>query len=118
MDNNVLSEEFSEIPQISSKIDELPDGAESKNRYANVIPLPETRVLLNIINNDPLSEYINASYVRVSILFYHSIKILHDGIYFAIKNFALLQFFFFFLGSQKRKQILHCLSSSLRKYSL
>nr|XP_033326409.1 putative GPI-anchored protein pfl2 [Megalopta genalis] len=63
-DVNAINEEFSSIPQISAKIDELPAGAEVKNRYANVIPLPETRVPLQKINNDSLTEYINASYVR------------------------------------------------------
>ncbi|XP_034178317.2 uncharacterized protein LOC117603367 isoform X1 [Osmia lignaria lignaria] len=63
-DVNAINEEFSNIPQVSAKIDEMPTGAEVKNRYANVIPLPETRVPLQKINNDPLSEYINASYVR------------------------------------------------------
>ncbi|KAK9308085.1 hypothetical protein QLX08_001805 [Tetragonisca angustula] len=63
-DVNAINEEFAGIPQVSAKIDELPAGAELKNRYANVIPLPETRVLLQKINNDPLTEYINASYVR------------------------------------------------------
>ncbi|CAL7950322.1 unnamed protein product [Xylocopa violacea] len=63
-DVNAINEEFAGIPQVSAKIDELPAGAEVKNRYANVIPLPETRVPLQKINNDPLTEYINASYVR------------------------------------------------------
>nr|XP_031836383.1 mucin-17 isoform X2 [Nomia melanderi]XP_031836384.1 mucin-17 isoform X2 [Nomia melanderi]XP_031836385.1 mucin-17 isoform X2 [Nomia melanderi]XP_031836386.1 mucin-17 isoform X2 [Nomia melanderi] len=63
-DVNAINEEFSGIPQVSAKIDELPAGAEVKNRYANVIPLPETRVPLQKINNDSLTEYINASYVR------------------------------------------------------
>ncbi|KOX68348.1 Receptor-type tyrosine-protein phosphatase kappa [Melipona quadrifasciata] len=63
-DVNAINEEFAGIPQVSAKIDELPTGAEVKNRYANVIPLPETRVLLQKINNDPFTEYINASYVR------------------------------------------------------
>lgn len=68
-DINAINEEFAGIPQVSAKIDELPGGAEVKNRYANVIPLPETRVLLQKVNNDPLTEYINASYVRVSEFF-------------------------------------------------
>ncbi|XP_076634401.1 uncharacterized protein LOC143348266 isoform X2 [Colletes latitarsis] len=63
-DTNAINEEFSGIPQVSAKIDELPLGAEVKNRYANVIPLPETRVPLQKMNNNPLTEYINASYVR------------------------------------------------------
>ncbi|XP_057332832.1 receptor-type tyrosine-protein phosphatase zeta isoform X2 [Microplitis mediator] len=63
-EQNAIYEEFTGIPQVSARIDELPPGAEVKNRYANVVPLPETRVPLMKINNDPLSEYINASYVR------------------------------------------------------
>ncbi|XP_066583377.1 uncharacterized protein [Prorops nasuta] len=63
-DMNAINDEFSGIPQVSGKIDELPPGAEVKNRYANVVPLPETRVPLQRLNNDPLTEYINASYVR------------------------------------------------------
>lgn len=35
-------------------------------RYANVIPLPETRVLLEKQGDDEKTEYINANYVRVS----------------------------------------------------
>ncbi|KAG5319649.1 PTPRA phosphatase, partial [Pseudoatta argentina] len=63
-DVNAINEEFAGIPQVSVKIDELPSGAEVKNRFANVIPLPETRVPLQRLNNDTLTEYINASYVR------------------------------------------------------
>lgn len=63
-EENKIYEEYSNIPQVTAKIDELPPGAEIKNRYANVIPLPETRVPLANISNDPLTEYINASYVR------------------------------------------------------
>ncbi|XP_046750398.1 mucin-17 isoform X2 [Diprion similis] len=63
-DLNAINEEFAGIPQVSARIDELPAGAEVKNRYANVVPLPETRVPLQKINNEPLTEYINASYVR------------------------------------------------------
>ncbi|XP_011298042.1 uncharacterized protein [Fopius arisanus] len=63
-EQSAIYEEYSGIPQVSAKMDELPPGAEVKNRFANVVPLPETRVPLAKINNDPLSEYINASYVR------------------------------------------------------
>lgn len=65
-DHNSIGEEYAGIPQVTAKMDELPAGAEVKNRYANVVPLPETRVTLSRLNNDPLTEYINASYVRVS----------------------------------------------------
>lgn len=62
-----LNEEFIQIPIITLKPDELPAGAEAKNRYANVIPLPETRVQLSVKEGgDALDEYINANYVKVS----------------------------------------------------
>lgn len=63
-DKEQLYEEFNIIPQVSPKTEELPAGAETKNRYANVIPLPETRVHLTVKDNDTLSDYINANYVR------------------------------------------------------
>ncbi|XP_068202693.1 mucin-2-like [Palaemon carinicauda] len=59
-----VHEEFSTIPVNMPKYDELPAGVEDKNRYANVIPVPETRVLLKCIRDSPNSEYINANYVR------------------------------------------------------
>lgn len=55
--------EFEEIPLVSAKMHELPDGCASKNRYANVIPLPESRVFLAQLEDDPTSDYINANYV-------------------------------------------------------
>ncbi|KAL0271480.1 UNVERIFIED_CONTAM: hypothetical protein PYX00_008561 [Menopon gallinae] len=63
-DKEQLYEEFNIIPQVYPKTDELPAGAETKNRYANVIPLPETRVHLSVKDGDSLSDYINANYVR------------------------------------------------------
>ncbi|KAJ8965880.1 hypothetical protein NQ314_003860 [Rhamnusium bicolor] len=38
-----IKAEFEDIPQIAARTSELPEGCETKNRYANVIPLPETR---------------------------------------------------------------------------
>ncbi|RZC33380.1 mucin-22 [Asbolus verrucosus] len=55
--------EFEEIPQITARTNELPEGCDTKNRYANVIPLPETRVFLTFIDGYPNSDYINANYV-------------------------------------------------------
>ncbi|XP_044761049.1 mucin-17 [Coccinella septempunctata] len=55
--------EFKDIPQIVARTSELPDGCETKNRYANVIPLPESRVFLNSIEGYPNSDYINANFV-------------------------------------------------------
>lgn len=60
-----LDEEFSQIPVITVKPEELPAGAEIKNRYANVIPLPETRVSLSNNCTDSINDYINANYVKV-----------------------------------------------------
>lgn len=54
------------MPVITVKPDELPPGAETKNRYANVIPMPETRVVLNSRGSGHQnSDYINANYVKV-----------------------------------------------------
>lgn len=65
-DREALNEEFSQIPMITVKSDELPPDAESKNRYANVIPLPETRVQLQVKDGtDSLKAYINANFIKV-----------------------------------------------------
>lgn len=63
-----LDDEFSRIPTIGAKAEELPAGVEVKNRYANVIPLPETRVSLDPDGNctESADDYINANYVKVS----------------------------------------------------
>lgn len=55
--------EFHDIPQIVARTSELQEGCETKNRYANVIPLPESRVFLNHIEGYPNSDYINANFV-------------------------------------------------------
>lgn len=60
-----MAAEFEEIPQVTARTTELPEGCETKNRYANVIPLPETRVYLGPIDGFPNSDYINANYVTV-----------------------------------------------------
>jgi protein tyrosine phosphatase len=64
-----LEEEFASIPQVTANVDELPEGADTKNRFANVIPLPETRVQLSPREGEPLSDYINANFVHVSMVF-------------------------------------------------
>jgi protein tyrosine phosphatase len=68
LNRHSLEEEFARIPQVTANVDELPEGADTKNRYANVIPLPETRVHLSPREGEPLSEYINANFVHVSIV--------------------------------------------------
>lgn len=65
-DTEGIAKEFEEIPQVTAQTNELPEGCETKNRYANVIPLPETRVFLNAMDDYPNSDYINANYVTVS----------------------------------------------------
>lgn len=64
LNRHSLEEEFARIPQVTANVDELPEGADTKNRYANVIPLPETRVHLSPREGEPLSEYINANFVH------------------------------------------------------
>ncbi|XP_041450907.1 flocculation protein FLO11 [Drosophila obscura] len=59
-----IFEEFRDVPQIIARADEVPAGCEDRNRYANVIPLPETRVVLQRRSDDDKTEYINANYVR------------------------------------------------------
>jgi protein tyrosine phosphatase len=51
---------------VSVRVEEVPENCEDKNRYANVVPLPETRVHLLRMNDDEKTEYINANYVKVS----------------------------------------------------
>ncbi|XP_028026528.1 mucin-5AC [Bombyx mandarina] len=63
MDIESITAEFVEIPSVSVRPEEVPPGCEDKNRYSNVLPLPETRVPLCRIGNDPTTEYINANYI-------------------------------------------------------
>lgn len=66
MDVESMTAEFAEIPSVTVRPDEVPPGCEDKNRYSNVLPLPETRVPLKRLGNDPTTEYINANFVTVS----------------------------------------------------
>ncbi|XP_052863198.1 serine-rich adhesin for platelets [Anopheles cruzii] len=59
-----IYDEFKEIPNVTARADEVPEGCEDKNRYANVVPLPETRVNLKRLNDDEKTEYINANFVK------------------------------------------------------
>ncbi|GAB0088745.1 uncharacterized protein DMENIID0001_032090 [Sergentomyia squamirostris] len=63
-DKEKIYEEFKEIPLVTARVDEVPQGCEDKNRYANVVPLPETRVHLKQLNGDDKTEYINANFVK------------------------------------------------------
>lgn len=63
LDIESMTAEFAEIPSVSVRPDEVPPGCEDKNRYSNVLPLPETRVPLLRLGSDPTTEYINANYI-------------------------------------------------------
>ncbi|XP_041980812.1 serine-rich adhesin for platelets [Aricia agestis] len=63
LDIDSITSEFAEIPSVTVRPEEVPPGCEDKNRYSNVLPLPETRVPLKRIGNDPTTEYINANFV-------------------------------------------------------
>lgn len=66
-----IESEFSRVANSSTvRIEELPAGVENKNRYANVLPIPETRVRIRLRADrsnvdDTIDNYINANYVRV-----------------------------------------------------
>ncbi|XP_076338591.1 uncharacterized protein LOC143240282 isoform X2 [Tachypleus tridentatus] len=59
-----INQEFKKIPMNMPRVDEALPGTEVKNRYANIIPVPETRVFLKPRPGEPHSDYINANYVR------------------------------------------------------
>ena len=42
----------------------------AKNRFANILPYDHSRVLLSEIDGEPNSDYINASYLNVSVFEY------------------------------------------------
>lgn len=59
-----IEDEFKNIPTVSARIEDIPENVEDKNRFANVLPLSQTRVMLKRIDDDEKSEYINANYVK------------------------------------------------------
>jgi protein tyrosine phosphatase len=59
--------EFEAIPTNLISMDDVPPGAESKNRYRNILPNPHTRVPLFLKFGVANSDYINANYIRGSI---------------------------------------------------
>lgn len=95
-----IKAEFEEIPQVTARTSELPEGCDVKNRYANVIPLPETRVFLTPIDGVPNSDYINANYVTVRFVAIFKSE-------FLIVAFS---------GPKRHKRILHSVPSSVAKH--
>ncbi|GIY49994.1 tyrosine-protein phosphatase non-receptor type 7 [Caerostris darwini] len=61
---DLLEEEFKKIPLNMPKLDSIPEGAHVKNRYSNILPRPESRVVLAEPSGDPLKCYINANFVK------------------------------------------------------
>lgn len=74
-------------------------------RYANVVPLPETRVHLKRMNDDEKTEYINANFVKVCACVAMILGILVTN-YRSRCTCSLVC-----VGSQRFCQLLHCLSS-------
>uniref|UniRef100_A0A3B3QLF1 protein-tyrosine-phosphatase n=1 Tax=Paramormyrops kingsleyae TaxID=1676925 RepID=A0A3B3QLF1_9TELE len=64
--NYLLSEEFEDLKEVGRNqlVDTalLPDNR-GKNRYNNILPYDSTRVKLSCVDDDPSSDYINASYI-------------------------------------------------------
>lgn len=59
-----IYDEFRELPTVTAHLDDVPAGCEDKNRFANIVPLPETRCFLQPLGDDPRTEYVNANYVK------------------------------------------------------
>ena len=54
------------LPNNLASLSDRPPDTENMNRYANVIPNPESRVQLTLSTKDGQTDYINANYMRVS----------------------------------------------------
>ncbi|UJR31995.1 hypothetical protein I4U23_019465 [Adineta vaga] len=65
LDDLAFAIEFKSIPNF----EELPCTAAtraivaSKNRFLNILPIDATRVILNLLNDDPATDYINGNYI-------------------------------------------------------
>ncbi|CAM9129590.1 unnamed protein product, partial [Lampetra fluviatilis] len=61
-----FAEEFEELQSVgkseSCKVASLPAN-QPKNRYSNILPYDKSRVHLQLLDNDPHSDYINANYI-------------------------------------------------------
>lgn len=98
-----IEAEFRNVATTSTvRLEELPPGVEAKNRYANVLPIPETRVHIRVQDNQPQDtpeQYINANYIKVRssptpvcLLFFCVSLVLISAV-----------------GSKRRASLLHCL---------
>lgn len=65
-DVKTLHAEFWSIPTNAPELFEQVSGCAIKNRYRYVLPNPQSRVKLPVLDlSDPTSGYINANYIRV-----------------------------------------------------
>ncbi|XP_074651513.1 uncharacterized protein LOC141906180 isoform X2 [Tubulanus polymorphus] len=64
LDMEMLEDEFEKLYNVMPRSSEVPPGAENKNRFANVIPIEESRVMLKTVYGAVASEYINANYIK------------------------------------------------------
>ncbi|XP_013882224.1 receptor-type tyrosine-protein phosphatase beta [Austrofundulus limnaeus] len=64
--NYLLSEEFEDLKDVGRNqtmdVARLPENR-GKNRYNNILPYDSTRVKLSYLEDEPCSDYINASYI-------------------------------------------------------
>uniref|UniRef100_A0A3Q3VX91 protein-tyrosine-phosphatase n=1 Tax=Mola mola TaxID=94237 RepID=A0A3Q3VX91_MOLML len=64
--NYLLSEEFEDLKDVgrnqTMEVARVPENR-GKNRYNNILPYDSTRVKLSYLEDDPCSDYINASYI-------------------------------------------------------
>ncbi|KAM8739685.1 receptor-type tyrosine-protein phosphatase beta [Acanthopagrus schlegelii] len=64
--NYLLSEEFEDLKDVGRNqtmdVARLPENR-GKNRYNNILPYDSTRLKLSYLEDDPCSDYINASYI-------------------------------------------------------
>lgn len=59
-----IFEEFQRITNKTPRLSVVPVGAEDKNRFANILPIASTRVVLNVKDGqDTVAAYINGNYV-------------------------------------------------------
>ncbi|XP_043262792.1 receptor-type tyrosine-protein phosphatase F-like [Colletes gigas] len=66
IDSGLLDRQYNILPRGQTKpwtYGKLPQN-KSKNRYGNLIAYDENRVILNILPDDPYSDYINANYIK------------------------------------------------------
>uniref|UniRef100_A0A1X7UT39 protein-tyrosine-phosphatase n=1 Tax=Amphimedon queenslandica TaxID=400682 RepID=A0A1X7UT39_AMPQE len=59
-----LHDQYMSIPANMTSMNEIPSGAQEKNRYCDVLPNPNSRVVLFLKFGIANSDYINANFIR------------------------------------------------------